>query len=71
MRALVTGGAGFLGSHLCEALLGEGRCLVQLGRMQEATQQLTAARDSFASFGAGPLTTEADEWLARATALSS
>ena len=24
MRAMVTGGAGFLGSHLCEALVGEG-----------------------------------------------
>jgi tetratricopeptide (TPR) repeat protein len=54
-----------------QALLGEGRCLVQLGRMQEATERLTAARNSFASFGAGPLTAEADEWLARASALSS
>ena len=32
-RALITGGAGFLGSHLCDALLGEGYSLVAVDNL--------------------------------------
>jgi dTDP-glucose 4,6-dehydratase len=33
MRVLVTGGAGFIGSHLCEALLSEGHAVVCLDNL--------------------------------------
>ena len=40
-RALVTGGAGFLGSHLCDALLGEGYSVVAVDNL------LTGRRANF------------------------
>jgi dTDP-glucose 4,6-dehydratase len=42
MRILVTGGAGFLGSHLCDALLAEGHTVVC------ADNLLTGSRDNIA-----------------------
>src|ERR1700751_873150 len=40
-RALVTGGAGFLGFHLCDALLGEGWSVVSVDNL------LTGRRANF------------------------
>jgi len=48
MRALVTGGAGFLGSHLCDALLAEGHRVVALDNL------LTGALANLAHLGREP-----------------
>jgi dTDP-glucose 4,6-dehydratase len=39
MRVLVTGAAGFLGSHLCDALIGEGRHVVGVDNLITGSEQ--------------------------------
>ena len=51
------------------ALLGQGRCLVALGHMTEATQPLRLARDIFQELQAAPALAETDALLQQATAL--
>jgi dTDP-glucose 4,6-dehydratase len=48
MRLLVTGGAGFVGSHLCEALLAEGHTVVC------ADNFITGSRDNVAHLAGEP-----------------
>jgi class 3 adenylate cyclase len=53
-----------------QALLGQGRCLLALGRPAEAGEPLHAARDIFASLAASPALADANHLLAQATALA-
>ena len=48
------------------ALLGQGRCLVALGRAAEAAAILAAAREIFARLGARPALEETEATLAAA-----
>ena len=41
-RALVTGGAGFLGSHLCERLLAEGYRVICMDNLRTGTLENVA-----------------------------
>ncbi len=45
MRVLVTGGAGFLGSHLCDALLAEGHYVLCVDNL------ITGREDNLAHLG--------------------
>ncbi|MGH2540565.1 MAG: ATP-binding protein, partial [Actinomycetota bacterium] len=53
------------------ALAGAGRCLLELGRQNEATQRLRGAREAYVSLEAAPLVAEMDSMLAAATAKTS
>ncbi len=48
-----------------QALLGQARCLVALGRAPEAEAPLAAAREIFARLGAKPALAETDELIER------
>ena len=51
-----------------QALLGQGRCLVAIGRAPEAAQPLREAREFFARLGAKPALVEVDQLLSGITA---
>ena len=50
-----------------QALLGQGRCLVALGRASEAAAPLTDAREILARLGAKPALAEVDRLLEEIT----
>jgi dTDP-glucose 4,6-dehydratase len=51
MRILITGGAGFLGSHLCDRLIGEGHTVIAMDNL------VTGSRANIAHLEANPLFT--------------
>jgi len=53
------------------ALMGAGRCLLDLGRQNEAAERLRAARERFGALKAAPLVAEVDDLLALATSKTS
>ena len=53
------------------ALLGQGRCLIELARRSEALHVLRQAREIFSALGAAPAFAEAESLFRKATALSS
>src|SRR5260370_2184719 len=50
MRVLITGGAGFIGSHLCEAMLGEGHHVVCVDNLITGSPSNIAHLESDARF---------------------
>jgi dTDP-glucose 4,6-dehydratase len=50
MRVLITGGAGFIGSHLCDALLGEGHQVVCLDNLLTGSERNIAHLKSESRF---------------------
>jgi UDP-glucuronate decarboxylase len=49
VRVLVTGGAGFLGSHLCERLVGEGHEVIALDNLYTGAEENVAHLDALAT----------------------
>ena len=54
-----------------ESLFGAGRCLLSLGRENEASARLHEAREIFSGLGAAPAVARVDDALARATSVSA
>jgi tetratricopeptide (TPR) repeat protein len=67
-----SGWAGFGNPYeRAHALLGQGRCLIALGRSAEAETPLLEARELFGSLGATPALEETDAFLERSMAQTS